>query len=210
MLAQLKVEEFLGRLAAGTPTPGGGSAAALAGSLAAALIRMVSDLSLAKEALKPHHAALAVMRDRAATLQGELLALVDRDADAYDAVMAAIRLPKGSPAEVEARKAALGRANVTATAIPLQVAESCATLMGLGRDLAARGNRNAVSDAGTSVLLAEAGLRSALMNVLVNLPGHPDPVAAAAIRDRARDLGAEGDRLRVADLDALKSIDTPR
>ena len=62
----------------------------------------------------------------------------------------------------------------------------------------------------TAVLLAEAGLRAALMNVLINLPGHPDPVAAAAIRERARDLGAEGDRLRVADLEALKALDAGR
>lgn len=210
MLAQLPVSGFLDRLAAGTPTPGGGSAAALAGALSAALIRMVADLSLAKEALAPHHPALAVMRDRATTLHKELLGLVDRDAEAYDAVMAAIRMPKGNPDEVAARKTALGRANVTATEIPLQAAESCATLMGLGRDLAARGNRNALSDAGTAVMLAEAGLRAALMNVLINLPGHPDAAAAAAIRDRARDLGLEGDRLRVADLETLKSIDAAR
>lgn len=210
MFAQSTLEEFLSRLASGTPTPGGGSAAALAGSLSAALIQMVADLSLAKEALRPHHAALAVMRDRAATLRGELLTLVDRDAQAYDGVMAAIRMPKATPAEIAARKEALGRANVAATEIPLQAAESCATLMGLARDLAARGNRNALSDAGTAVLLAEAGLRSALMNVLINLPGLPDPVAAAAIRDRARDLQGEGDRLRVADLETLKAIDAGR
>ena len=210
MLAQSTLEEFVARLAAATPTPGGGSAAALAGSLSAALIQMVSDLTLTKEAYKAHHPALAVMRDRAATLRADLLALVDRDAEAYDAVMAAIRLPKGSAVEIAARKEALGRANVTATEIPLLAAESCATLMGLARDLAVRGNRNALSDAGTAILLAEAGLRAALMNVLINLPGHPDPVAAAAIRDRARDLGAEGDRLRVADLETLKSIDAGR
>jgi formiminotetrahydrofolate cyclodeaminase len=210
MLAQLRVSEFLDRLAAATPTPGGGSAAALAGSLSAALIRMVADLSLAKPALAPHHPALAVMRDRAMTLQQELLGMVDRDAAAYDEVMTAIRMPKGSPGEIEARQAALGRANVTATAIPLQAAESCATLMSLGRDLAARGNRNALSDAGTAVLLAEAGLRAALMNVLINLPGHPDPAEASAIRSRTLDLGLEADRLRVADLETLKSIDASR
>lgn len=208
MFAQSTLTEFLDRLAAGTPTPGGGSAAALAGSLSAALIQMVADLSLGKEALKPHHPALAVMRDRAATLRRELLALVDRDAQAYDAVMTAIRMPKGTPVEIGARKEALGRANVVATEIPLQAAESCATLMGLARDLAVRGNRNAVSDAGTAAMLAEAGLRAALMNVLINLPGHPDPVAAASLRDRARDLGVEADRLRVADLEALKTIGT--
>jgi glutamate formiminotransferase/formiminotetrahydrofolate cyclodeaminase len=145
------------------------------------------------------------MRDRAATLRGELLAMVDRDARAYDGVMAALRMPKGSEAEKAARKEALGRATVSATEVPLATAECCAALMGLARDLVTRGNRNALSDIGTAAVLAEAGLRGALMNVRVNLGGFPDPVQAAAIRDRARDLEVEGDRLRVASLDALRA-----
>jgi methenyltetrahydrofolate cyclohydrolase len=94
---------------------------------------------------------------------------------------------------------------MVATEIPLATAESCAALMGLARDLVTRGNRNALSDIGTAALLAEAGLRAGLMNVRTNLGGFPDPVKAAAIRDRARDLEAEADHLRVASLEALRA-----
>jgi len=205
MFSSSTLEQFGDSLAAATPTPGGGSAAALGGSLAAALVEMVCGLTLGKEAYRAHEPALQVMRDRAATLRRELLAMVDRDALAYDAVMAAIRMPKASDAEKAARKEALGRANMTATEIPLAAAECCAALMGLARDLVSRGNRNALSDIGTAAVLAEAGLRGALMNVRINLGGFPDPVKAAAIRDRARDLEIEGDRLRLASLEALKA-----
>jgi formiminotetrahydrofolate cyclodeaminase len=205
MFSKSTLEQFGDSLAAGTPTPGGGSAAALAGSLAASLVEMVCGLTIGKEAYRDHEPVLQVMRDRAGTLRRELLAMVDRDAEAYDGVMAAIRMPKAGDAEQAARKEALGRANMTATEIPLATAECCAALMGLARDLVAKGNRNALSDIGTAAVLAEAGLRGALMNVRINLGGFPDPVKAAAIRDRARDLEAEGDRLRLSNLEALKA-----
>jgi methenyltetrahydrofolate cyclohydrolase len=206
-LSTATLEEFGERLAAGTPTPGGGSAAALAGSLAAALVEMVCGLTIGKEAYRAHEAEVTVVRDRARTLRRDLLAMVDRDAEAYDAVMAALRLPKGTDAEKAARKEALGRANATATDIPLATAECCAALMGLARGLVGKGNRNALSDLGTSATLAEAGLRGALMNVRINLPGFPDTAKAAIIRDRASGLEAEADRLRVANLETLKAAE---
>jgi len=205
MFSGSTLEQFADSLAAGTPTPGGGSAAALAGSLAAALVEMVCGLTIGREAYRDHEAGLQIMRDRSGTLRRELMTMVDRDAEAYDGVMAAIRMPKASVAEKAARKEALGRATMTATEIPLATAECCAALMGLARDLVARGNRNALSDIGTAAVLAEAGLRGALMNVRVNLGGFPDPVQAAAIRDRARDLEAEGDRLRLSSLEAIRA-----
>jgi methenyltetrahydrofolate cyclohydrolase len=199
------LEQFADGMAAATPTPGGGSAAALAGSLAAALVEMVCGLTIGKEAYRDHEADLKVMRDRALTLRRELMAMVDRDAEAYDGVMAAIRMPKTNDAEKAARKEAMGRATMAATDIPLATAECCAALMGLARDLVSRGNRNALSDIGTAAVLAEAGLRGGLMNVRTNLGGFPDAVKAAAIRERARDLETEGDRLRVASLEALRA-----
>jgi formiminotetrahydrofolate cyclodeaminase len=199
------LEQFGDGLAAGTPTPGGGSAAALAGSLAAALVEMVCGLTIGKEAYRDHEPALRVMRERAATLRRDLLAMVDRDAQAYDGVMAAFRLPKSTDVEKAARKEAIGRATLAATDVPLATAECCAALLGLARDLVGRGNRNALSDIGTAAALAEAGLRSALMNVRTNLGGLPDAAQAAVIRDRARDLETECDRLRVAGLEALRA-----
>lgn len=205
MWRRATLEQFADGLAAGTPTPGGGSAAALAGSLAAALVEMVCGLTIGKEAYRDHEAQLKVIRERAATLRGELMAMVDRDAESYDGVMAAIRMPKANEAEKAARKEAMGRATMVATDVPLATAECCAALMGLARDLVTRGNRNALSDVGTAAVLAEAGLRAGLMNVRTNLGGFPDAVKAAAVRDRARDLEAEADRLRVASLQALRA-----
>ncbi len=170
MLAKLTVEEFAERLAAGTPTPGGGSAAALAGTLSASLLRMVCDLTLGKEQYRAHEEAVRGIRRRAEALKKDLLALVDRDAQAYDGVIRARRLPKGTPAEQEARAAALSRANMFATETPMTVAEACAVLMTLAVELAHKGNSNAVSDVGSAALLAYA-IEEALTAVFSRMNG---------------------------------------
>jgi methenyltetrahydrofolate cyclohydrolase len=205
MLKHLSLEEFAARLAAGTPTPGGGSAAALAGGLGASLVAMVCALTLGREGYREHDEALGKIAARSEALRRDLLLLVDRDAAAYDGVMEALRLPKGTEAEKEARRAALRRANLSATEAPLAAAEACRTVLELAADLLPRGNRNARSDIGSAALLAGAGLQAALMNVRVNLPGLGDPERAAAIEARARALEGEGLRFRDAVLDGLRS-----
>ncbi len=205
MLAKLTVEEFTERLAEGTPTPGGGSAAALAGTLSASLLKMVCDLTLGKEQYRAHEEAVRGIRRRAEALKKDLLALVDRDAQAYDGVIRARRLPKGTPAEQEARAAALARANMFATETPMAVAEACAVLMTLAIELAHKGNSNAVSDVGSAALLAYAGLRAGVMNVRVNLGGIGDEERAARARDRVRRLEVEAEKSREEALTAAFS-----
>jgi formiminotetrahydrofolate cyclodeaminase len=196
MLSRLTLEEFDDRLAAGTPTPGGGSAAALAGSLAAALIRMVCDLTIGKEAYRAHEPILRPMNQEAEAMRRELLGLVDQDASAYDGVMQALRLPKTTDVEKAARRAALARANLAATEVPLRTAEICSRILALAVELVPRGNRNALSDIGTAAFLAEAGLRGALMNIRINLGGLAEAERAAAIRARAEALEREAETLR--------------
>ena len=191
MLTQLSVEQFVERLAAATPTPGGGSAAALSGSLAAALVQMVCDLTIGKEGYQQHEPFLRPIRAQGESLRRELLTLVDRDAAAYDRVIAALRLPKAGDAEKAERKAALGRANLEATEVPLAAAEACARVLRLSAELLPRGNRNALSDVGTAAALAVAGLRGGLMNVRINLGGLSDPDRASAIRARAEAIETE-------------------
>jgi formiminotetrahydrofolate cyclodeaminase len=205
MLSQLSLEEFSARLAAGTPTPGGGSAAALAGSLGVSLVAMVCALTVGREGYREHDQALQAIASRATTLRRDLLALVDGDAAAYDDVMAALRLPKGTEAEKEARRAALRHANLGATEAPLAAAEACRAVLELAADLLPKGNRNARSDIGSAALLAGAGLQAALMNVRVNLPGLGDPERAAALEASARRLEAEGARFRDSVLRELQS-----
>lgn len=192
MLTQRSVAEYADRLAAGTPTPGGGSAAALSGCFAAALVQMVCDLTIGKEGYRQHEELLRPMRARAEVLRGELLALADKDADAYDRVIAALRLPKATETDKAARKEALGRANLQATEVPLAAAEACAGVLALAAELLPRGNRNALSDVGTAAALAVAGLRGALMNVRINLGGLAGVERASGIRARAEALETEG------------------
>ena len=205
MLAKMTLEEFTASLSAGTPTPGGGSAAALSGALSASLLQMVSDLTIGREPYKAHDASVRAIRQKAEGLRKDLLALVDRDAEAYDGVIRAIRLPKGSETEKEARAAALSRANLFATETPLAVADACAALMSMAVELAHKGNPNAVSDVGTAALLAYAGLRAGILNVRTNLKGIGDAEPAAKARDRVRRLEIDAERLREEALTAVLS-----
>jgi formiminotetrahydrofolate cyclodeaminase len=203
MLTGLTVEEFMEALAAPTPTPGGGSASAQAGAMAAALLRMMCDLTLGREAYRPHEEAVQGIRGRAESLRKDLLALVDRDAEAYDSVVRALRLPKSTPAEKEERAAALGRANLFAIEAPMAIADACAVLMGMAGELAFKGNVNAVSDVGAAALLAYAGLRGAILSVRVNLKGVTDEARATRIRERVRRLEIDSERLREESLTAV-------
>ena len=203
MLSTMSLEKFAEALAASSPTPGGGSAAAQAGSAAAALIQMMCDLTLGREQYRAHEEAVRSIRARAETLKRDLLALVDKDAQAYDEVVRALRLPKATESEKHDRSAALERANLFAIETPLATADACAVLMGMATELARKGNVNAVSDVGTAALLAYAGLRGAILNVRANLKGVRDEERAARLRDRVRRLEVDSERLRE---EALTSI----
>jgi len=202
-LQDLSVAAFLDRLAAGTPTPGGGSAAALSGALGGALLQMVCRLTIGRDEARPHEAALGALLGQAADQEGRLRELVDEDAQAYDQVMAALRLPKGTDEEKTARRAMLRRANAAATDTPLRTAEACHALLGLAAELAATGNRNALSDIGSAAQLLQAGLRGAVMNVRINLPGLGEPAQAEQFEARVRLLEEEGARRLILCLERL-------
>jgi methenyltetrahydrofolate cyclohydrolase len=196
MLSRMTLEQFTDALAAATPTPGGGSASAQAGAMAAALIQMTCDLTLGREAYRAHDEAVRAIRARSERLRRDLLALVDRDAQAYDEVMRALRLPKGTDVEKRARAEALARANLFAIETPLATADACAALMEMAAELAGKGNVNVVSDVGTAALLAYAGLRGGVLTVRVNLKGVVDGARAAQLRERVRRLEVDSERLR--------------
>jgi len=203
VLEKMTLEQFSQALASPSPTPGGGSAAALAGSLSASLVMMVCDLTIGREKYRAHDETLSGVRQRAEHLRRDLLALVDRDAAAYESVMAARRLPKGNAIEKQARESAIARATLFATETPLATAEGCASLLDLAVEVARKGNVNAVSDAGTAAMLAYAGLRAGVMNIRTNLHGIADPARQAVIRDRVRRLEVDGERLREEALTAV-------
>lgn len=181
-LTALPARDLIERLATREPVPGGGSAAALAGAMAAALMEMVVELTTGRPTAGEHEAELAEIGSAAAVLRARLLDLTELDAAAYDAVVRARRLPRDTDAAKRAREAAVTDASREATRLPLETAHRAAEVLGHGVRLAPIGNRKAVSDIGVGALLAGAALRGALLNVRINLPSLPedDPVRAEA------------------------------
>lgn len=162
-------DEFLEALASAAPTPGGGSAAAQAGALAAALVAMVARLTLGKKKYADVESQMNTLVQRADALRGEFLDAVQRDALAFDAVMAATKLPKETDQEKNARQAALESATLEAARQPLLVAGLAEECLRLAREAARLGNPNAISDAGTAAALARASLTGAGLNVRINV-----------------------------------------
>jgi formiminotetrahydrofolate cyclodeaminase len=178
----MTIEQFLDELASGAPTPGGGSAAALAGALGAALVAMVARLTIGRKNYADVESEFQALLPRADALRAELFALMQHDAEAYGRVMAAYQLPKETDAEKTARTAAIQHALQGAAETPLRVAVACAQVLALSEFACARGNKNAASDAGAGAVMAEAGLRTALLNVEINLGLIQDQTFVARMR----------------------------
>ncbi len=160
---------FLDMLAAGTSTPGGGSAAAYGGAMAASLIAMVARLTVGKKKYKDVEPRMTELVKEAESLRSNLTASVEKDAEAYNGVMTAYRLPKSSKKEIDARNKAIQEATKQAIQTPLDVAKKAVMVLRLAHELAEKGNVNAITDAGTGAALAFASLRGAAMNVRINL-----------------------------------------
>ena len=193
-LTDMTVGAMTERLASSDPVPGGGSAAALAGAMAAALVAMVAELTSGRSEYAAHEASINELRVSALARRALLLELAEEDAVAYDAVVRARRLPKESEAEREIRTDALRSAMLDAARVPLRTAVVAAEVLELAERIAPIGNRNAVSDAGVAAQLAAAGLRGALLNVRINLPYLP--------ADEALSQSAPGDIERLEALAA--------
>jgi formiminotetrahydrofolate cyclodeaminase len=182
MTLQSSLQPFLNSLASGDPTPGGGAAAAAVGAMGAALVSMVCRLTVGRAEFAAGEAQLQDTLTRAEALRAELTGLIDADAAAYTTVMAAYRLPKATDAEKTARREAIQSALKQATLTPLDTARACAGVIELAQVAARLGNPHAVSDAGAAALCAQAGLKAAALNVLINLASIKDEAFAAAHR----------------------------
>ncbi len=160
---------FLEALASNSPTPGGGSVAALAGALGAALASMVANLTIGKKKYVDVEDDMKAALQKTEALRLELAQLIEEDAAAFGKVMKAMKLPKETDEEKAARKAAMQASLIDAATVPLAVMEKCVDVIRLSKGVAEKGNKNAVSDAGVAALMGRAGAHAARLNVLINL-----------------------------------------
>lgn len=169
-----KIDEFLEDLASNKPAPGGGSAAAVAGGLAAALSSMVANLTIGKEKYEEVEDEFQGILKEANELREEFLETISEDIRAYNTVMDAYGAPRNTPEEKEERKEAIQEALKGATEPPFKMAELALEVMDLANKCAVSGNSHAVTDAGASAILAEATVRTSLLNVDINLSSISD------------------------------------
>ena len=185
-LSELTVSAFGAAVASASPAPGGGSAAALAGSVAAGLVAMVCRLSLGRDDIAATDGELDDALEQSERVGARLLELVDEDTAAFDAVMDAVRMPKSAEPERARRGEALTRATLAAAAVPLETLAAARQTLQLAARLAGRANPAAVSDLGVAVHLARAGAEGALLNVEINLSALPDGDAVRELRHESR------------------------
>lgn len=162
------VQTFLDELASKQATPGGGSAAAVMGAQAAALVSMVCNLTIGKPKYAEVEAQMHSLLAESEALRSKLMAMIKDDVDVFDKLMACYALPKGTDQEKTHRTEQIQSGLKEATIVPLECAKACAKAIKLSRVAAEKGNLGVISDAGVAVMAAYAGLKSAALNVYIN------------------------------------------
>jgi formiminotetrahydrofolate cyclodeaminase len=190
MLADRPLTALLDAFSSPDPTPGGGSAAALAGALGASLLAMVAGMTRTKTGTPEDRAALDGARAKLLAARDALVALIDRDAQAYDLVVAAYKRPKGTEADKVARAAAIQEALGAATAVPLQTLQTCLQAMEVAGTIAERGNPSAISDVIVGYSSLGQGVQGALLNVEINLGSITNAAHVEAITRELRGASA--------------------
>ena len=169
MPARKTLLAFLDELASSSPAPGGGSVAALAGALGAALTAMVCNLTIGKKKYAAVEGEMKKILVQAEEMRGLFTALIDEDTQAFNKVMEAFGLPKDTEPQKALRAAAIREATKEATNVPLEVMKHCIDALALTQQVAASGNVNSVSDAGVSAYMLHAAVEAAALNVRINL-----------------------------------------
>jgi formiminotetrahydrofolate cyclodeaminase len=163
----MELERFLEKMSSDTPTPGGGSASALAGALSASLVTMVAGLSSKKDKTKKKR--MEGIRKKGLSIQKRLFQAIDEDSRSFDAVIKAFRLPRNSEKERFRRVREIQKAYQKATLTPQLVCQQSLQLLEYSKTLILKGNPNAVSDAGVAAFLADAAFAGGLLNIKINL-----------------------------------------
>ena len=204
-LADLRFIDLLAAFRAPEPTPGGGSASALSGAVGASLLAMVAGLPKSRAQNRDDELRLAAARARCLSSSEQLAALMDRDSDAYESVVAAFRLPKDSDDDKRVRTERIQEALRFATETPLDVMRTCRDAIRAAADVGALGNANATSDVEVGLELLMAGVRGAKLNVAINVGSIKDRTYADAATKQAEQLEAEAETGRETAVRLLQS-----
>ena len=204
-LVRMSVKDFAIETASESAAPGGGSVSATMGALGAALATMVANLSSHKRGWDDRWKEFSDVAEKGQALITELIALVDEDTAAFNRIMDALSLPKGTDEEKAARAAALEAATLYAASVPLRTMEASLKALPLALEMALKGNPASASDAGVAALAAMAGIRGARLNVRINSAGLTDKSAAAPLLKRADEIEAEALKLEKEVLAAVEN-----
>ena len=169
MLVELSVNDFLGKTASGDPVPGGGSIAALSGALAAGLAEMVANLTLGRKDYALVEEEMKKISKEASRFRKKLIQDIDKDANAYNQVISAFRLPRATEIEKKQREQAIQAGLKQAALIPLSVAKDAFNIIDLAKQVVKKGSINAVTDGAVATMMARTAVLSALYNVKINL-----------------------------------------
>jgi methenyltetrahydrofolate cyclohydrolase len=188
MLTSLRVTEFLDETAANSPAPGGGSVAALAASLGAALTSMVCRLTIGKKKYIDVQTEMDSVLKQSEELRAQFTAMIDEDTTAFNNVMTAFALPKDTDEQKTVRSAAIQDATKAATLVPLKLLELCTESIRLVKIVAEKGNQNSLSDAGVAAWMIRAGSEGAVLNININLAGLQDAAFKEHIQKQTQQL----------------------
>ena len=190
-LVNLKVSEFVDEVSRDTPAPGGGSIAALAGALGSALASMVINLSIGKGEYDSRYDELCQLAEKAQAAKDELIRAIDADTEAFNEVIAGMRMAKDTPEQIALRSTTIRAGYKLAARVPLRTAQLCRQVLDLCQAAADIGNQAVMSDAGVGALMAYAGVQGAIHNVRINLPHTKDDEFIAEMNSTLGDLLSE-------------------
>jgi len=191
VLAALKVSELLDKTASSNPVPGGGSIAALSAAAAAGLTEMVANLTVGKKGYEAVEEEMMAVTEKMRPLREKLLKDIDRDAEAYNEVFLAFKLPKSTDEEKEKRQKAIQDGLKHAALVPLGVAEDAFNILRHARTVITKGNKNAVTDGAVAAMMARTAVLSALYNVKINLGSIKDEAFVDEMREKVKQLEEE-------------------
>lgn len=187
-MKNLSIEQFTIETASDAPVPGGGSIAAVSGSLSAALAKMVANLTIGKKKYAEVEEEMKEISEKAEAIRVKMLDDIERDCAAFNLVMDAFKLPKETDEEKAARTAAIQNGLKEAASVPMEIAENAYSIMALSERVVLAGNSNAVTDGLVSAMMARTAVLSALLNVKINLDSIKDEAFVAELAGKVADI----------------------